>query len=260
MSGRFQWVECQLETLRKCLTPLAIRKALRSLPGSLDETYESIVANIDEQHIEDAVSILKCLVSSIRPLKLQELAEILAIDWENDEHFQPSHRMPDIYAIQSICRGLLTTVSPKETITAEDRVHLAHSSIRDFLVSKQRLTAARSPFALDEAEAHGFLAQSCLAYLLNITRQAKSVSKLKNEFPLAGYAAVHWIDHYRATKDKACVPELALQMFEKYKRVHLINWCELYNIDKPWLRHVGYRSSVEQGRDCIMPPWLAWKT
>ena len=231
--------------MRKCWKPLALRKALRSLPRSLDETYESIIASIDEQHVEDAVSILKCMVSSFRPMRLQELAEILAIDWEDNGNFEPGYRVPDIWAVQSICSGLLITASSTDGTSTEVEVQLAHSSVRDFIMSERRRNTVQSPFAFDEWNAHTFLAKSCLAYLLCITKDSKSAPKLKKEFPLAEYAAAYWVDHYRLASGKIDLRRFANTLFEKGKRHHLINWCQLHNIDKPWRSHSIHQSPIE---------------
>ena len=231
--------------MRKCWKPLALRKALRSLPSSLDETYESVIARIDEQHVEDAVSILKCMVSSFRPLQLQELAEIIAIDWEDNGNFEPSYRMPDIRAIRSICSGLLTTASSADATSVEVELQLAHSSVRDFLVSERRRNTVQSPFAFDEWNAHTFLAKACLAYLLNVTKVSKSAPKLKEEFPLAEYAALYWVDHYRLASGKIDLQHFANTLFDKKRRYHLISWCHLHDIDKPWRSHNIHQSPVE---------------
>lgn len=44
MLNRFRWVFCQLDKLRRCLSP-RIRQALDELPETLDETYERIAGH-----------------------------------------------------------------------------------------------------------------------------------------------------------------------------------------------------------------------
>src|ERR1700722_4456384 len=75
---RFRWAFCQLECLRRNF-PASIRSALNELPKGLDGTYERILLNIDEEKQEYAQRLFHCLTLSIRPLRVDELAEILAI-------------------------------------------------------------------------------------------------------------------------------------------------------------------------------------
>src|SRR6266852_3307532 len=76
---RFRWVFCQLDTLRRCF-PGSIRRALNELPRTLDETYERILLGIDKEKWEYAHRLFQCLTVSCRPLLVEELAEVLALD------------------------------------------------------------------------------------------------------------------------------------------------------------------------------------
>jgi hypothetical protein len=72
-------VYCQLEMLRHCLPP-SVKRILNELPETLDETYERILRNINKANQEHAHRLLQCLTIAIRPLRVEELAEVLAID------------------------------------------------------------------------------------------------------------------------------------------------------------------------------------
>ncbi len=99
---RFRWAFCQLEILHYCLPP-SIRRTLDELPESLDETYERLLKEIKRSNRDQARRLLQCLVVAIRPLRVEELAEVLAVDfddvegipklnpnwrWEDEEHDQ----------------------------------------------------------------------------------------------------------------------------------------------------------------------------
>jgi len=75
---RFRWIYCQLETLSRCFPP-SIRRALDELPVTLDETYERALKEIDKGKRDYANRLFHCLVVSIRPLRVEELAELFAI-------------------------------------------------------------------------------------------------------------------------------------------------------------------------------------
>src|SRR5258708_21143935 len=84
MSYRFRWIFCQLEILRHCLPP-SVRRTLEELPESLEETYERILKEIKKPNRRLAQSVLHCLVVAIRPLRVGELAEVLAVDFDDTE-------------------------------------------------------------------------------------------------------------------------------------------------------------------------------
>jgi hypothetical protein len=83
-SNRFRWVFCQLETLRHCF-PSSVRRTLHELPESLDETYERILKEIKKPNRDHARRLLQCLVVAVRPLRIEELAEVLAVDFDDVE-------------------------------------------------------------------------------------------------------------------------------------------------------------------------------
>ena len=84
VSNRFRWVFCQLDTLRRCL-PSSIRNALNELPTTLDNTYERVLQGIPKEKRQHAHRAFQCLIAAIRPLRIEELAEIFAIDLDQDE-------------------------------------------------------------------------------------------------------------------------------------------------------------------------------
>jgi len=79
----FQRAYCQLKSLRRCF-PASIRIAIYSLPNGLDESYEKALLNIDVEKQEHARRLFQCLTVSICPLRVDELAEILAIRFNSD--------------------------------------------------------------------------------------------------------------------------------------------------------------------------------
>ena len=57
--------------------------------------YLRIITQIDESYGEDAFRILQWLVYSARPLSLSEIAEVLAIEWD-DTCFSTESRLTDL--------------------------------------------------------------------------------------------------------------------------------------------------------------------
>jgi hypothetical protein len=100
-------VDCQLDTLRKCITISAVERALTELPNTLDETYNRILNNIPEEYHKEARRVMQLLAISYRPLTIDEVAEAIAVDCEN-EVFDPEKRLPDQMDILEICSSLVT--------------------------------------------------------------------------------------------------------------------------------------------------------
>src|SRR5712675_2923390 len=80
-SSRFRWVVCQIDRLRRSF-PASIRTVLDDLPKTLDETYGRSLLGIDEEKREYALRLFRCLTVSIRPLRVEEMAEIFAFHFD----------------------------------------------------------------------------------------------------------------------------------------------------------------------------------
>lgn len=81
-----------------------MRKALKSLPRTLDDTYARILLSIHEDHRQDEFRILQWLMYSARPLSIEEMVEVIAIDTELLQ-FDPENRLPDPMDLLTICSG-----------------------------------------------------------------------------------------------------------------------------------------------------------
>src|ERR1700733_3621641 len=192
--NRFRWVFCQLETLRHCLPP-SVHRTLDELPESLDETYERVLREIKKPNRNHARRLLQCLVVAIRPLQVEELAEVLAIDFDDAEEIpklNPSWRWEDQErALLTSCSSLITIVD-----TGYSRVvQFSHFSVKEYLTSARLATSTQdvSRYHIALEPAHTILAQACVSVLLQVGDHDERDS-VKNA-PLAGYAAKYWVGH-----------------------------------------------------------------
>ncbi|KAI0272337.1 hypothetical protein BC834DRAFT_343379 [Gloeopeniophorella convolvens] len=91
--GMFQYVSCQLGILSD--SPfLEIEPTLRSLPTALHATYESTLERISEDKWKHAHRLFQCLLFSTRPLSVEELAEVLAINFDEEIPTYHNDRRP----------------------------------------------------------------------------------------------------------------------------------------------------------------------
>jgi hypothetical protein len=193
MLSRFQWVSCQIDSLRRCL-PVRIRDALDELPKTLDATYERSLLDIEEENWEYAHRVFQCIAVAYRPFHIKELAEILAIDFKAGcIPTVVEDRRPDdpIQALLSTCSSLIAVIED----SGSQEVQFSHFSVKEFLMSSRLVVQPPtiSRFRVLVMPAHTVVAQACLGTLLHLDK-AVTEESLK-EFPLVEYAAQHWVHH-----------------------------------------------------------------
>ena len=125
------------------LSPSRIRRTL-DFPSSLDETYERILKEIKKPSRVHAHRLLQCLSVAIRPLLVEELAELLAFDFDAVEggilKMNPKWRRGDHeQVVLSICSSLMAVVDHGGFRV----VQLSHFSVKEFLTSNRLSTSSR---------------------------------------------------------------------------------------------------------------------
>jgi hypothetical protein len=167
---------------------------LSDLPKGLDVTYGHILLGIDEEKREYAQRLFRCLTVSIRPLRVEELAEIFAIRFDEAvlPTFNPDWRPVDANeAVLSACSSLISIVD----VGGSQIVQFAHFSVKEFLTSEKLANAEEplSSYHIPPESAHTTLALTSLGVLLQL--DDKIDRNAIRHFPLALYAAQYWIDH-----------------------------------------------------------------
>jgi hypothetical protein len=229
-SKRFRWVFCQLETLRHCLPP-SVRRTLNELPDSLDETYERILKEIKKPNRDNARRLLQCLVVAIRPLRVDELAEVLAVDFDDVEgipKLNPNWRWEDQeHALLSSCSSLIAIVDTDDAPI----VQFSHFSVKEFLTSPRLATPSRetSHYYIVPEPAHMILAQACLGVLLQLDDRVEQ-NDVEAAFPLAGYAARHWVSHAQFENASSGLRSAMEYLFD-IDKPYFKAWLRMHDID-----------------------------
>ena len=214
-----------------CLNRHELRKALGSLPITLDDTYARILDNIPKRRSQLALKILQWLSYSARPLQIEEVAEVVAIDFEGTPRYNAEKRLLEPRDILRICSSLVTTDSDSNSNGTQ--VRLAHSSVKEYLVSERIQAGSAAAYRILEIPANVFIAEVCLAYLLQFDEPTSLTAATVKEFPLAGYAARYWMDHARAAgQDTGRVNELGMELLLS-KGDAYVNWIRLWNPERP---------------------------
>ncbi|SLM37986.1 P-loop containing nucleoside triphosphate hydrolase [Lasallia pustulata] len=233
----FRWVVCQLDALRTCLNLSMLRKALEDLPTTLDETYARMLRSIPEEHSEYAIKLLQWLTYSARPLRLEELAEIVAVNIDGSPWFDCDDRFARPQDVLAICSSLVDTegfgYGYNSTVYNPNKVvRLAHFSVKEYLVSERIRdpAAATARYAIQGIQANQSIAAACLAYLLQFDQHDSLTPNTPKHFPLARYAARYWLQHTRKVGKGLGPIEMLSQEFCLVHREAYINW---YRLDDP---------------------------
>jgi hypothetical protein len=188
LSHRFRWVFCQLEVLRHCF-PANLRRTVEELPKSLDETYKRILKEINNPNRDHAYRLLQCLTVASRPLRVEELAEVLAVDFTGGiPELNTDWRWEDQEA------AVLSAFSSLVSLVSNDGsrvVQFAHFSVKEFLTSDRlaHSTEEVAGFHVPLEWAHTTIAQACLGVLLHLEGETEPHT------PLVQYAAENWVTH-----------------------------------------------------------------
>ncbi|KAI0901985.1 hypothetical protein F4806DRAFT_502000 [Annulohypoxylon nitens] len=221
--GMFRWVSYQIDELESSLSDHTPEQILASSPKGLDEIYIRILDNVPLPLRHRTIRLLQFLVYSKRSLCIKELADALAVELANVPQFSPLTRSADSEDIFRYCPGFIIGTDEKND-RSRIKISLAHHSIRKFLKSYMSTEDARAA-----------IAEVCLAYLLQIEHNIP-VKEVRQNYPLAQYAARYWADH--AFNIEQRVQGLIMKLFEYEES---FNTCyQLYSPDKPWRKNDEY--------------------
>jgi hypothetical protein len=235
-------VYCQLEALRHCLPP-SVARILEELPETLDETYERVLREINKANREHARRLLQCLTVALRPLRVEELAEILAINFnapsqEGIPQLNPNWRWADQHqAVLSTCSSLFAIVDDGGSKV----VQFSHFSVKEYLTSDRLACSSGdvSRYHIVLEPAHTVLAQACLGVLLRLDDRVDEDNV--DDIPLVKYAAQYWVDHAQFEKVASWIRD-AMNYFFDADKPHWAAWCRVQIIDKKWLQFEPTRS------------------
>jgi hypothetical protein len=112
----------------------------------LDKTYERILLGIDKQKRKYAQRLFQCLLVSFRPLRVDELAEFLAVQFDATAppSFNEDLRPLDAEeAVLSACSSLIAVVNRE----GGQVVQFSHFSVKEFLTSDRLATTGDEGFS-----------------------------------------------------------------------------------------------------------------
>jgi ankyrin repeat protein len=194
-----------------------------------------VLRDINKTNREHANRLIHCLTVAIRPLHVEELAEILAVDFDAAREggiptLNPDWRWADQHqAVLSTCSSLITIVDYGQYQV----VQFSHFSVKEFLTSDRLARASEdiSRYHVLLEPAHTLLAQACLSVLLRLDDSVNQDNAM--DIPLSEYAARYWVDHAQFERVSSHIRE-GIYFFFDPDKPHWAAWFRVYNIDKYW--------------------------
>ena len=229
LSYRFRWVFCQLEVLCHCF-PANLRQILEELPKSLDEPYKRILKEINYANQEQAYRLLQCLAVARRPLRIEELAEVLAVE------LKPAGEIPKLKtdwrwedqeeAVLSACSSLVSVI----TDNGERVVQFSHFFVKEYLISDRLASSIDevSRFHISIEPSHMIIAHACFCVLLCLDDRTEEGS-VEEILPLFRYAAEHWVEHAQVGNVDLLMKD-AMDLFFHIDEPHFSAWVRLQGV------------------------------
>ena len=187
---------------------------------------------IDKQKRDFACRLFQCLVVSQRPLRVEELAELFAIEPDVDTiptfdaRWRPEN--PEEFVL-SACSTLVAVVND----SGQKIVQFSHFSVREYLTSDRiAISEHVSRFHVLPRLAHALVARACLAVLLQL--DDRIVRDEIQNFPLALYAAQYWVDHHAQFENVSSGTQRGIDALFDKDKPHFAAWLRLYNLDDPY--------------------------
>jgi len=196
----------------------------------LDRTYERVLKEIKKPQQDHARRLFQCLVVAIRPLRVEELAEVLAVDFDDAEgipKLNPSWRWEDQeQALLSSCSSLIAIVDAEDSRV----VQFSHFSVKEFLTSPRLATSSEdvSRYHVDLEPAHTILAQACLSVLLQLDDRVQD--NFEQSFPLAQYVSEYWTSHAQF-EDVSTHLQKGMEDLFDLDKPHFSSWLRFHNMD-----------------------------
>jgi ankyrin repeat protein len=234
---------------------------LKELPETLDETYERILRDINKANRGHAHRLLQCLTVAVRPLRVAELAEVLAVDFGTTSRGGTSKLNTD-WRWEDEQEAVLCTCSSLISVVDDDGsqiVQFSHFSVKEYLTSSRIADSSPdvSRFHILLEPAHTILAEACLVVLLRLGGLLDE-DDVKDKFPLVRYAAEHWVEHARSENVSSHIGEGMEELFDPDKP-YFAAWLQVHDIDtSPDSDSLLYHFGLSRGRsDSATPLYYA---
>lgn len=212
---RFRWVKCCLDQIGTLRNDKAIKAALKSLPRTLEATYERTLCQIPVADEDMAKGVLRWLIYNWRPMTIDQILEGIAVEI-GETTMDPENKLNEPEDILDLCRGL-AVMDDRSRI-----LRLAHFTVKEYLVSTGISQGPAASYHMPPETSNPELAKICLTYLMfddfetgSCPTQEELGSRLEL-YPLYHHAAcslyLYILEYIKAGADEV-LDQLLLQFF-----------------------------------------------
>ncbi|KAH7124655.1 putative ankyrin repeat-containing protein, partial [Dactylonectria macrodidyma] len=204
----YLWVYLTLELIESDISidKTKIRESTSSLPQTVDEAYERILAK--SSNSDEAKKLLHIIVAAARPLTLAEMDLALALQQNHRSYKDLDSRPEERFSryVRDLC-GLFVTIT-------DSKIYLLHQTAKEFLVPKGDPDPRRDhnnqliwKSSLKPPESHRILCRICIWHLLFTEFETSpldenlddKVSHYLRDHVFLDYSATNWAAHFRAS-------------------------------------------------------------
>ncbi|CUS10697.1 unnamed protein product, partial [Tuber aestivum] len=238
--GMFRWVDCLLRILRECITPKAVRGALKELPKDLDSVYLRILDSIHQTQREYIQRAMHWLSFSAKPLTLGQLAEAVVIEHNVNKYGEAPETLFEIESLMSICPSLISFEDARDDQSSAQenrRLRLAHFSVKEYLISDRVAQGPSAYYHISEDKANLLMSHACLSQILRHGSQVATSADKIQVMPFLHHSAEYWFIYIKAIENIAPAPlsDASLEVLELGQ-----SWLDIHDPDDhDWDRPLG---------------------
>ncbi|KAJ4250968.1 hypothetical protein NW762_011618 [Fusarium torreyae] len=232
----YLWVYLTLNLIEKdySIDQAKIREATYSLPQTLDDAYERILARSGKP--KEAKKLLHIIVAAARPLTLAEMDIALSLRKEHRSYqnleTRPEERVRKY--VTDLC-GLFITIT-------SSKIYLLHQTAKEFLVPNFEPHSTGSyngrytwKHSLQPSESHLVLFEICIQLLLFTVFEDKPIyapvyveGRPILDNLLADYSAMNWATHFRVSDIKDDTVIDSVRKICNPESMRCSNWFGIY--------------------------------
>ncbi|KAF8210989.1 hypothetical protein K438DRAFT_2011412, partial [Mycena galopus ATCC 62051] len=247
-NGMFRLATCLLIELHHCDWEGDWASALTALPPDLFGIYNRFLTQAADTPRRKVFiqAIFRWLMFSAKQLTLDELADAIAFQLDDPtfdfsdpakSSYYPNRRQGNCGIFKSL-GGLIVI---EENLWDKPSIALAHSSVKDYILSTQFHQEFGMNIDLTKQLSHRFITQTCLRYLLLFADPKHSITKYTlPDYPMALYAGKYWFHHLRLCDDRdqeALLPS-TMHLLEDGSKQHAALY-QLHNYNPYGAKHWG---------------------
>lgn len=225
---RFRWVSCQMDLLCELPTDADRRSALRSLPPTLNATYERILRRVNKSNkvVQKLVRrTLQWVVHALYPLSISALCQAVSVEGGCD-----SLNYDAVPAEDEILRWCSSLV--RKTASG-DALELAHFTVKEFLVGLSKESASElAIYGLHGARDDIDLGVVCLTVLL-------AFDPVYDDDSLWTYAIRGWAAHAEYSMADSDIFSLVKRLMDPSQPKRLQLWAEEIQFRDQWVEELS---------------------